>query len=485
MYKKIVGILLTATMVLLCGCGRRADGEEIAKELGQYDVEATNGDAVEKAGVNEETGIPNHVTETIVGENGYEYVIDADVVSDGYLSASVYEMSMPKASDELVKRYADKLFDDGAYSVVKPYEMMTFEELQEELSFWKTLIEADDKGEITLYPAAFDDASEVENLIAGYSGEKPTSIISHQLLFEQNFSIVEQDEEELKTYYQTRLRGKVNGDWWEMYYVNCDNWNSTIECMSLVAGQTEYDFVQSDEGSTILYGDNRADASACKNAADEFMKRLGMDDKKCVHSANIVCQNEEAEAQYFENGYRLNYTNHLELQGVFTNMNMAVSVDVEQFANDSSKDICALLMDAGQGAIQDDVSLYVSEQGVYKVMLENIFDVEKKMSDKTTMLTFEQVMDVAGGMIHSQVDANEPAGNNSMDETISAIELRYVIVPYESGCYTMVPAWIFYYNIDSGDSDAAYVKFGVNAIDGSVICFMDHGGGSVKMWGYR
>lgn len=469
MRKGKLGIVIAFAACVLSGCGKRADSDEIAEDLNQYDIEATGGDA--------ETGdtkdIPAHINETIVGANGYEYVIDADVVSDGYDDAAVYEVTMPEVNDALVKRYADTLFDNSEYTVVKPYEIMSIEELQAEKAFLETLLEREKNGEITTPSQVFNNVCDIECYMNYDQDGVPDYVPKGQLLYEQVCTVYEDGQDSTIVNDISRLRGKVDGEWWELSLYSGRDGACSITFLNLEFSKYAYSFVKMDEMSEVLYGTNASDRKECEKAADDFIAKLGYTDMGLAHTGNIVCEDRENLKNYMD-GYRFAYSRNLEMQAGVSTQNMASLINPYESSEDYVYDIDSVMVNK-QGAIQEYVWLAVSEGRVCAVRIDNIYDVGKKMSENTALLDFEQIMDVAREMIKKKIDNYEP-NTGSVEYTMTDIELRYIVIPYEEGRYSMVPVWMLYQDLDIGYSDERYVEFGVNAIDGSIVYFLSYGG---------
>ncbi len=462
MRKNRMGVFLILLAFTLSGCGKHPDDNEIAEDLKQYDIEED-----ETVGSGDTAGIPNHIKETIVGENGYEYVIDADVVSDGYSDAAVYEMTMPEPTDALVKQYADNVFDNSEYTVVKPYENMSLEELQAEDAFLGALMEMEENGEAVLSSDIYLDAIYVGEKIAGYTGDDVTEIPEGQLLFEEHVAQGEYGEEETLTRYTARLRGKVDGAWWELSF-NGESGNNRMIFRNLEYAQTVHHYVMEDEMSDVIYGANASDKKACEMAADNFIGKLGYEDMALAHAGNIVSEDADGKEGYL-NGYRFVYTRKLGMQVGFSTENMVYIEAPESYEsfNPSS------YVSEGKGAVQEYVWLEVADGRVYSVQIDNIFEVGKQMSDKTVLLDFEQIMDIAREQIKMEIDHYE-AAVGSVKTTMSGMELRYLVIPYGEERYSMVPVWILYEAWDMGYDDVCFSRYGINAIDGSLVLFTNY-----------
>lgn len=461
MRKGKIGIFGMALVFMLAGCNMRPNKDGVSEEVKDY--------AAKEAESGETKDVPAHVNETIVGANGYEYVIDADVVAGGFQNAAVYEMSMPEPTDALVKQYADRLFDNSEYSVVKPYEIMNREELQEEKLFLESLIERDKNGEIQISGSIFNDASEVECYIRYNPEDTPDYTQIGELLYEQTCTFPEDGQVVTKVNIITTLRGKVDNEWWELLFCNEDGGCNRLVFRNLEFAGDACNYVTIDEMTDAMYGTNTSDRKECEATAENFIEKLGYQNMRLAHTGNIVCEETESSNNYLD-GYRFVYSRNLEMQVGFSTQNMVSSKNPYE-----TSEIYDYSMVIEPGAVQEYVWLTVSKGRIHGVQIDNIYDIGKKMSEKTTLLDFDQVMDVARETIKTEIDAYVNTG--SAGYTATDIELRYVIVPYENRKYSMVPVWIFYEDLNIGYNDECFVRYGVNAIDGSIVYFLASGGG--------
>lgn len=125
-------ILAMVIIGAFTACGK-ADRENIEEDLRENVTSdyATKSDAVQEE-------IPESLSYTVTaGDNG-AVKVEAEVSSEGYGSdIPAYKLKKRDKNDEWVQSYAEKLFDNGEYVNVKPYDFCSLEELETEKQFWE------------------------------------------------------------------------------------------------------------------------------------------------------------------------------------------------------------------------------------------------------------------------------------------------------------------------------------------------------------
>lgn len=136
---KGITLVILALSLSGCGNGRKADREEIADDLNAQGGTASGSDAY-NVDMNGEEGIPEHISYSVTNGYGSEVKVDADVSASGYGQAAIYDVKPVTIDEEVIKGYADKLFDNGSYEVVKPYSICSMDELQAEKALLEEII---------------------------------------------------------------------------------------------------------------------------------------------------------------------------------------------------------------------------------------------------------------------------------------------------------------------------------------------------------
>ena len=123
--KKVTYILLvTSLMLFLAGC-KKEQATDIKEQVDNIDASEEEVEKIE---------VPEHVKYEVTGnETSNHLTVDADIILPESNNLPVYSMEALELSDEFIKGYADKLFDNGEYRIIKPYEICTLEEREEEI----------------------------------------------------------------------------------------------------------------------------------------------------------------------------------------------------------------------------------------------------------------------------------------------------------------------------------------------------------------
>ncbi|MDE5873392.1 MAG: hypothetical protein K2H07_05710, partial [Lachnospiraceae bacterium] len=138
--KRIKSTALFSTLLIVTGvfsaCGK-SDKEDIARDLGGNATSdsATKSDAVQEI-------IPENLSYTVGAGGSGTIKVEAEVYSEGYGQVPTYKLKKRDKNDEWVKSYAEKLFDNGEYINVKPYDFCSMEELEAEKQFWEERLKA-------------------------------------------------------------------------------------------------------------------------------------------------------------------------------------------------------------------------------------------------------------------------------------------------------------------------------------------------------
>ncbi|MBQ8165833.1 MAG: hypothetical protein IJZ96_02215 [Lachnospiraceae bacterium] len=116
----------------LSGCNNKK-GQEIDEKLSSLD----SGESIieEENNKNDEIySLPESVSYEVLSKlnSGRVIKVEAKVSATQTNDISVYSLNYTPMDDAHIKGYADKLFDNGEYTVVKPYEISSLEELNEE-----------------------------------------------------------------------------------------------------------------------------------------------------------------------------------------------------------------------------------------------------------------------------------------------------------------------------------------------------------------
>ncbi len=436
----IFALLIVAGVFSACG---KPDKEDIARDLSEN---VTSDSAAE---------IPKSLSYTIEGSSTIK--VDAEVYSEGYGQVPTYKLKQKEKNDEWVKSYAEKLFDNGEYINVKPYNFCSTEELETEKQFWEELLMTLDESssgyrhvqsEIDFTKYAMEDFFE-----SNYVQYKSTD--EGQLIFTESYSC---DEGLLPGYAErARLRGKVDGNVWLLEYDNSvyeveeGNWSANVPGLYGTCVE-KADYISSENEG--IY-ENKCDRAEAEREAAKLLDRLGFNNMECVKVSELCPRllREQPndldgifkDADYFD-GYCITYGPSLNGIKMYSDIGVAVSADGEHFA------------------IQPYVSILVNSEGAYSFCIMEDYGIEEKLSENSQMLSFQQIEDIA----HTELK-KDMEGRSDMDMNITQVKFEYLCVTYDGIDYAMIPVWTYYTEWVHYSYTHTTPWLTINALDGAVI----------------
>lgn len=463
LYKTVSAAIVSGTLLLCAaGCGR-ADRDEIEAELSKHraDTEAevqTDDDAAAQ----EE--IPEHVSYTVQGENsGRTMSVEADVVSTGLKDVSIYERTKVVVDDDWLRAFAEELFDDGEYEVVKPYEICSMEELLAEQEYLAGLTENLEHVQPELWMVQ-DNA--LPYYISIYDEARVKEMPEGTLIYEKN-SINRMDNNgNPMLVRECRLRGNVNGERWELHFTeDCLVYSLEIpaDYYTLQAYPIEplrYQWGGVSQDSKL---NNLCDYESAKREADELVNALGYEEMEVSQWSQTYCNDSIDNLD----GYQFLYVISLS--------------DVKSVSQKSSLDQRGYTIMAYNGKLTGDcaanqiyVSVGVMSEGIGKIECGQVFITGEKLTDRPQMLSFTRVDDAAKSYMNERLNAEKTFTywGTEVEYVIDRIELSYVTVLYENNQYALVPIWVYYGSPNSYSAVKSTPVFGVTAVDGCAIEFM-------------
>ena len=392
----------------------------------------------------------------------------ADVVATGYDSACVYEQSLKEFDNKTIAEIANKLFDNGEYELVRPYEISTIDELHKEKEYLEglaaeyniidisseqgfdkpyilTLIDA-----VDFYIDNYDDSKAAE----GPDGELITHV-SGRYYANTGTDGAETIEDEGRD--ECTLRGYVDGEVWMLYYLKPDN-NAMGDELKIFAltQNTVKSFnailTSNSDINSIKYGENRCDYTQAERDAEAMLEKIGFEDMAVVHSSQVIVPSSD-ELDYMD-GYGI----------VFAS-------DAGSIRLGYSSLMVALSGTSDLGfAEQSYISVHVNSSGIQCISITKLYDLGEKLSDGVELLEFEQIDKIAQEQLQNIIKSIDEADRDTAyNETVGRIELNYVTVSYDGKMYSLVPAWLYYYDNDYEDIADTWAAVCINALDGSVI----------------
>ncbi len=436
--------ILLACLFLFSGCGKR---EKLEEDMSRVDTDISSDSDAGK----ETVDIPEHLTYTL-GTSGYKFNVDADVTAAGYQNVKVYEQNPGTVDDEYLKNLAEHIFDDGEYEVIKPYNLCSMEELQEENQFLQELYEEAGKDE---YPSWKIDA-----YIDNYNEENVSELPEGTLIYhyyEETF------EEGTIGFESCTLRGLVDGNMAELRYQSTEGESGTLYVRRYVCDHVYKNCNTEYELASTLYGENSCNLEEASRTAQDIIDNMGYTDmKQLAVQHRVINDGSEAEPEtsIYLDGYRFIFVRETDgIENILGEMPYAVII------NDSvGEDIDGL-----PGACQEFISVEIDSTGVVGITFGMRYERGEQLSDQPSMLSFEQVDAIAQDYMNDKL---EFYNQHSDDYTfqIVAVRLGYVTLLYDTQ-YTLVPVWVYVKENDFADQTLDSISFGVNALDGSIVLF--------------
>ena len=448
----------------LSGCGNR-EGQEIDEKLSSLDSsESIVGEENNKD--DEIYSMPESVSYEVSSKiNSGKFIkVDAKVSATQTNDISVYSLSYTPMDDAYIRGYADKLFDNGEYTVVKPYDVSNLEELNEErnhyMDIWSYYGGSDGGGvkqhygvysSITIGPE--HNITMIDQQVSEFQEGNVVEYKENQILYEESYQDFDEEDNIVGAVIakKGKLRGTVSGDEWELRaYGTNENNKHDYDVMIMYKVYTDTEITQCvgvNDFATSCYGNNLLDIDAARADAEEFLKQLGFDRIDNVQTLQLVTNVDDKEVN---DGYRFIFAPRYDsLPVAFLNNNYVL--DTPTYAK---------VYGLEQACFQEYIHVNITSEGILEVSFYKGYDEPVELTDDAELLSFEDVDIIA----KKYMEESFP-----FVLTISNVELEYVITYYGEEDYALVPVWLYSTEIDMGGWDSTC--FGVNALDGSIIEF--------------
>ncbi len=425
-----ISLLLIVTGVFTA-CGK-PDKKDIEKDLSEN---VTSDYATESDAVREE--IPQTLSYTVSSGGTGEVKVEAEVCSEGYGQVPAYKLKKRDKNDEWIRSYAEKLFDNGEYINVKPYDFCSLEELEAEKQFWEERLMALDE-DSNGYERVESQIFDIEYVMASFSESNYVKYPEGQLIFE---SYYDAENDSTTCYKNAQLRGEVDGDVWLLNYSSSENdafggRNSPVLYGSCVE---KMDYLSGSYGMESGIYKNKCDRATAESEAIKLLDKLGFNNMECVKITELQPQDKSVPADYLD-GYCIIYGPSLNGVKMFSSVGNGASADGESVA------------------VQPYVSVLVNSEGAYSFCIMEDYVLEGPFSENSQMLSFSQIDDIA----HSEFE------KMSATCDITKVKFEYLCVTYDGVSYAMIPVWTYYMQL--GD---LYPLLILNALDGAVISHMN------------
>lgn len=445
--------VLISTLFIVTGaftaCGK-ADHEDIEKDLS---ANVTSDYATGSDGLQEK--IPETLSYTVGGSNG-EIKVEAEVYAEGYGNVPVYKLKKRDKNDRWVKSYAEKLFDNGEYINVKPYDVCSLEELEAEKYFWEERLAALDESS-SGYRCVDSEISHIKQEMEHFSERNHVKYPEGQLVFESDRY---GDGDKQAGYSESaQLRGEVDGDVWLLNYSCAYDYNVQEDIREIVLHAPVLYGSCVEKKSHILgaYGteyelyENKCDWAKAESEAIKLLDRLGFDNMECVKTLGLLPDYGSGNADDLD-GYAFIYKPSLNDIKMFSGVKSGVSADGENIA------------------IQPYVSVLVNSEGAFSFCIMEDYVFEGTLSENSQMLSFQQIDDIARTEFEKMMEWQPTNAYDIYTScNITKVRFEYLCVTYDRLSYVMLPVWTYYTERSSHGYTKLYPVLIVNGLDGAII----------------
>lgn len=434
--------ILLACLFLLSGCGKQKP-DRLEEDMGGIDTDISSDSDAGK----EPADIPEHLTYTL-GTSGYKFNVDADVTATGYQNVKVYEQNPGTVDDEYLKNLAEHIFDDGEYEVVKPYNLCSMEELQEEDQFLRELYE--EAG--VEYPSW-----KIGTYIDNYNEKNVSELPEGTLIYHYEEAV----EGGTVGFESCSLRGLVGGNMAELRYQSTEGESGMLYVRRYVCDHVYKNCSTEYELASTLYGENSCNLEEASRTAQDIIDNMGYTDMKQLAAQHrVINDGAESETSIYMDGYRFIFVRETDgIENILGDMPYAVII------NDS------VVEDTGDfpGAGQEYISVDIDSTGMVGICFGMRYERGEQLSDQPSTLSFEQVDAIAQDYMNDWMEyLNQYSG--TYDYNIVAVRLGYITLLYDTQ-YTLVPVWVYVQEKPFADQTLDSILFGVNALDGSIVLF--------------
>lgn len=440
--KRIIGAMILA--MTLSGCGE-PQKEKIAEE---YDNNTSDiSDLETSSGENDDQ---KHVEFEAADKSG-KCIIKANVDIDlmGYNSADAYAVEDPVIDDSFVLDLAAKLFDNGIYTVEKPYGLLSPEELKSERDNFDEKINAMNTEDKSVKYEIFQ-YDEVDYYLMSMSDEDLYDDYRENAMVKEGGAFYEYDDMG-----ECRLRGNIDGEYCEL---RASKGNNLINVLSLEPHPIEiYSTYQVHDENEQYFDENKMSKEDAELVTGKILSRLGKTEYEKIRCVPISVGNDdmvtttEFGSKVSVNGYNSVYA--IAKNGLCGGMEIFTSTPEEDLEDDEFFDYVN----------QDYIDIMVDDMGIRQIILCGMYDVGTSVSKEVKMLGIDQVIESLKG---DWIKKDRSVRWGSLKYNVESFELKYMIMQYD-GKYTMVPTWILELKPENVET-ANRMKIAINSLDGSV-----------------
>ncbi len=474
-------ILVTIVLILsLCAGCSKDKRDDVQDKLGQ--VQEENSGQAESTDLDANASYTYPETVSYVSNPDIpasRTTIDAKVIAETTEDIAVYGLSFVPIDDALVKSYADKLFDNGEYEVIKPFSICSEEELNAERNHAALVMEYYGEGDRTgqkyyklpcpgLAYAPEDVINSIDHELSSYEESDYVELAEGQLLYEEIRESYEDTPEDSTTTRRskTRLRGMVDGEEWDMsvqYVEPVGGAPYGVISMSNVYSDTfVWEYGSISDMNTMFFGENVVDIDEARQDAINALSKLGFEELDNIYTCSVVSVDS---CTLIEEGY-YRYEGEKNNGYCFVFARRYGNLDVGYVAHGYGGLTITGVEGEELGNFQEYIYVTVTDDGIYNISFSTGYEITEKLSDESKLMDFDYINDAAIKFIEERPITYKYIGT---------IELKYVAIYYDDEGYALVPVWIYYDSMEGTiAANEPQARFGVNALDGSIVNFENY-----------
>lgn len=462
MKRKLIATALIVS-IMCCGCGKK-NVESMQEDFDKV----TEGETIENGGSSSSgqsgnTEIPEHINfEISDATSTKKIIVDADVLAEGVESACVYEATMVEIDEDYVVELAKKIFDNGEYEVLLPYKLLPdwqLEEIIEEEASAES--KANSEGDFAVGSIVWEEAAyAIKNKDDLQETELKEGYIMYP--YEESVSLMDDfgvfaDEAKSDSCELARIRGTIDGKEYELCVkTSAIDQRAHVDLHTVDVCTNENFELEFDNSLETVYGENVCDYAQAREIADRVVNTMvGSDYSITSEYSRMVATREITDSGVRSelNGYRFIYTP--EMMG----LKVAYSPCALVWAKDSESDYSYLPY----------VVVEVDSFGLVSVKYMNQMEYGKCLSDRPSMISFDQVLEIAKSEIQEELKEMDVA-------SLEIARLRFVSIPVvsEDGL-ALIPAWVAYLRPYTEMMQCDYAVTAINALDGSILYMLMDG----------
>lgn len=448
--KKKAVCMALAVAIMCTGCGK--SNKNVSEDFENITEEATNTDAVQP-----ETSysVPEHVTYDVAGDGGNSSVhVDADVVSDGFENAAVYETTILDVDDTYVENLASSIFDEGKYTVELPYWLMSkaqLDEVMSERNVTSSTPASDENGaQLANYPGYY-----AMNVQATYDESQSVAAVEGQIFYTYNDSYKQRQYDPANGIYRevgdlihdtvqyARITGDIDGVPSQLMIRKSSEFGENR--IWIVADEERTAFGSEYELDSAATSDNLCDYDEALKIADNMVAKItDAEYGLCKATARSVILPNRGTAT---NGYKFYYTPVINDRPIIYNSAYTIVAGSNEYVD------------------QPMLMIEIDDKGFVEAKYLTDITIDGCMSDTPSLLSFEQSEEEMKIQLQSYLQQE-----SGVKIDIDKIQFSHVLLRQDNH-YVIVPFWMYYLSDAGYQSVKENAIIGVNALDGSIVVF--------------